>query len=381
MKILHVADLHLGRQFHGLSLDTDHAAILDQILDALTTQHPDVLIIAGDIYDRAAPPASSVRQFNDFMRRVAIQSDAAVVMIAGNHDSGDRIDAMSVMTDETRALIRGPLMADERPLILTDAAGQVAFSALPFGYEFAARECFGDDTITTPEDVMRAQIASARTHVPSAARWVIVAHGFVAGGHDSDSERPLARVGGIETVPADAFDGAHYVALGHLHKPQSVGAQHIRYSGAPLAFGFDESDEVKSMTLVDLAADGSVQITPLPFAPVRGVRTLRGTLDDLLIGTASDDFIKVVLTDVTPRIDPMKRLRVLFPNACLLSYERDEQTVDRAAAGRIARTILDDPLQVIDDFLHVVRDTPPNEAEIALVTEALNAKRSSEALA
>ncbi|WP_338112435.1 exonuclease subunit SbcD [Rhizobium gallicum] len=145
MRLLHTADLHLGRQFHGMSLEDDHAAILDQILQAINTHRPDVFIIAGDIFDRASPPATSVRQFNAFLGRVARETEAAVVMIAGNHDSGDRIGAMSVLTDVRRALIRGPLLADETPLILHDAAGPVAISALPYGYEFAARDCFGDE--------------------------------------------------------------------------------------------------------------------------------------------------------------------------------------------------------------------------------------------
>jgi len=142
MRILHTSDWHLGRQFHGQSLEDDHAVILEQVFAALIENVPDVLIIAGDIFDRASPPASAVRQFNDFIKRVASETNAAIVMIAGNHDSGDRIDSMAIMTDPNRALIRGPLIADEQPLILEDEHGSVAFSALPFGYEFAARECF-----------------------------------------------------------------------------------------------------------------------------------------------------------------------------------------------------------------------------------------------
>ncbi|MEH0070151.1 exonuclease subunit SbcD [Pannonibacter sp. Pt2-lr] len=146
MRILHTADLHLGRQFNGLPLEADHDAILGQILDALVSRDADVLVIAGDIFDRAAPPAPAVRQFNAFLSQVASQTRAAVVMIAGNHDSGDRIAAMSVMTDTRRALIRGVISASEMPLVLKDAAGPVAFTGLPFAYEHAARECFSDDS-------------------------------------------------------------------------------------------------------------------------------------------------------------------------------------------------------------------------------------------
>ena len=227
MKILHTADWHLGRQFEGCSLEQDQAAALEQVFTAITTHTPDVLIVAGDIFDRAVPPETSVRLFNGFLSRVASEAEAAIVLIAGNHDSGDRISAWATLSDGRRSLVRGALSSTELPLILEDAHGPVAISALPFGYERSAQEIFAISEIKCPEDVVRAQLAAARTHIPDGARWVVVAHAFVHGGNVSSCERPLSRlVGGIETVSADVFSGAHYVALGHLHKPQAVGADH-----------------------------------------------------------------------------------------------------------------------------------------------------------
>lgn len=315
MKILHTADLHLGRQFNGLSLEEDHAEALDQILAALTEHDVDVLVIAGDIFDRAVPPASAVRQFNGFLARI---ERAAVVMIAGNHDSADRISAMSALQDRRRVLIRGAVSASEPPLVLHDAHGPVAFSALPFSYEYAAQEAFNDPSLDTPEAVLRAQVEAARAALPEGARWVIAAHAFVAGAQGSESERPLARVGGIETVSPEIFAGADYVALGHLHRPQAI-APHIRYSGAPLAFGFDEAGAEKSFVLLQLSA-GAPEITLIPIRARRQVRALDGAFDDLLKSPPSDDFIKITLTDSAPVIDAMKRLRAVFPNACHLSY-------------------------------------------------------------
>lgn len=371
MRILHTADLHLGRHFNGISLEADHQAILDQIVAALLANEADVLVIAGDIFDRAAPPASAVRQFNGFLTRVARETTAAVVLIAGNHDSADRIASMSIMTDSRRALIRGPVEAAPEPLVLVDEAGPVAFSALPFAFEHAAREAFGDPTIDTPEDILVAQVAAARASVPAGARWVVVAHAFVAGGLASDSERPIARLGGVETVSPKVFEGAHYVALGHLHRLQKVGGPHIRYAGAPLAFGFDEGGAARGMSLVDLAADGAATITAVPFAPLRAVRTLRGTLEELLATLPSEDFIRAVLTDETRRIDPMRRLREVFPNACELSYarlDRAPEAKSRAAASAGAA----DPLAVIDDFLAVVRGSGLEGREREIVAGALH---------
>ncbi len=321
MRILHTADLHLGRQFNGIPLDDDHGAVLGQIVSAITSNDIDVLVIAGDIFDRAAPPTSAVRQFNGFLARVASETAAAVVMIAGNHDSGDRIASMAIMTDTRRALIRGAISSDEKPLVLSDAHGPVAFTGLPFAYEYAARECFADEALHTPENVLAAQVSCGRRNIPDGARWVVVSHAFVAGASTSENERPLTRVGGVETVSSAVFEGAHYVALGHLHRPQSVGASHVRYSGSPLAFGFDESDCQKSMSLVEIDAVGRATIETVPFEPIRRVRVLRGRHAELLLAERSDDFIKVVLTDDVPVIDGMKRIRDVFPNACELLYD------------------------------------------------------------
>jgi len=379
MRILHTADFHLGRQFHGISLELDHTAVLDQMVNALVEHQVDVFIIAGDIFDRASPPATAVRQFNEFIKRVANETNAAVVMIAGNHDSGDRIEAMSVMTADRRALIRGSLAEEEIPLIREDGFGSVAFSALPFGYEFAARECFSDESISNPEDVLRAQVRAAKSHIPENARWVIVAHGFVTGGGESDSERSLTRVGGIETVPIDVFEGAHYVALGHLHKPQNIVANRIRYSGSPLAFGFDESDDEKSMTLLDLLADGSLVTKIIPLQPVRSVRTLRGKLADLFEVPSSDDFIKIILTDEGQMIDAMKRVRQVFPNAAQLTYDRFENAPEiKSMDGSVSA--LDDPQKVISSFLEHVRDQSPDEHESRLIEAVLSGIYEQEAI-
>lgn len=371
MRILHTSDWHLGRQFHGLSLDEDHDHILVQILAVIDDERPDVVIIAGDIFDRANPPQSAITRLSQFLTTVRAASDAAIVIIAGNHDSAAQIGAMGVLADGGAAIVRGPLDEDERPLVVSDAHGPVAISALPFAFEYAARLCFDDDGIGCPADVIRAQLASARKHVAEGMRWVVVAHAFVDGAATSESERPLTRmVGGIETVSAAAFEGAHYVALGHLHRPQPVGLDHIRYSGAPLAFGFDEEGQQKSVSLIDLAADGIVTVAEVPLRPLRQVRTIRGKLAELLAATGvSNDIVRVVLTDDTPQIDPMKRIRAFYPNAVQLSYERSERPVELRLEEQ--RAAIDDPQTLSSAFLEFIRGEPLSEAEGQIVASAL----------
>lgn len=359
----------------GLSLDEDHEAVLSQVVETLVAEAVDVLVIAGDVFDRASPPNTAIRQFNRFLKRVAEETDAAVVMISGNHDSGDRIEAMSVFSTAARVLVRGIADRVEAPLVLEDAQGKVAFSALAFSYEYPARELFGDESINTPADVIGAQIAAARAQVPKGARWVVVAHAFVAGGAVGETERALTRVGGIETVPAEVFAGADYVSLGHLHKPQEVGARHIRYSGAPLAFGFDEAGQEKSMTIVDLHAQGC-DIHTVPFRPLRQVRSLTGSFAELLAGTPSEDFIQAILSDETPLIDPMKRLRAVYPNACHLAYARQARAPETRAPGAGRAAI--PPIDMVGDFLKIMRGRAPDVAELALAANRLHATQVAE---
>ncbi|MEH6695006.1 MAG: exonuclease SbcCD subunit D C-terminal domain-containing protein [Hyphomonas sp.] len=377
MKLLHTSDLHLGRQFNGTSLEEDHAVALDQIVEAVKANSVDALIIAGDVFDRASPPQGAVRQFNGFLQRVKTETDAAVAMIAGNHDSGDRIDLSAIAADRSRWLIRGAISSEEAPLLLSDQHGTVAISALPFAYEYAARECFESESIDTPEDVLVAQVAAARAQIPESTRWVIVAHAFVTGGSVSDSERSLTRVGGIETVRTSAFDGAHYVALGHLHRPQSVGAEHIRYSGSPLAFGFDEADSEKSMSLIELDAAGQASVEVLPFKPVRRARVLRGKHAELLLSDPSGDFIKAVLTDDAPVIDGMKRLREVFPNACELVYSRDGRPLEvKSADGQSVAAA--EPVDVVRSFLTEVSLEAITDSEQEVVAASLTRLRQKE---
>lgn len=367
MKILHSSDWHLGRSFNGISLEEDHEHILGQVLQAVQTHKPDVLIIAGDIYDRASPPEFALAQFRKFMSGI-VPLNTAVVMIAGNHDSAERIGAMDLLPGRSRILIRGPLSREERPLILHDAHGPVAFSALPFAYEYAARECFSNVDIHCPQDVLAQQIHAARQQITPDMRWVITAHAFVAGGADTESEKALARIAGnLQTVSPSSFEGAHYVALGHLHRSQHAGAPHIRYSGSPLPFGFDEEGSEKSMTLVDLDAAGTATTQIIPFDIRRKVRVITGKFAEILdAAIPSEDFIKIVLTDEDRKIDPLKPIHAVYPNAGPLLYKKDQ---DFMATGLVDASGMEskDPKELVSDFLIMSRNEATTEAEAKLV--------------
>lgn len=372
MKILHTSDWHLGRTFKGEPLIEDHAYFLNQLMDVIQSQKPDVLIIAGDVFDRASPPASAISQFDDFQRQVYHNTKTALVILAGNHDSGERIGINGPFADKDRVLIRGRLESDDRPLILQDEFGPVAFSALPYGEIYAARETFKSTDISSPADVIEAQVECARKLIPNDARWVISAHAFVTGASTTESERSLS-VGGIETVSANVFEGAHYVALGHLHRAQKVGNDNIRYSGSPLSFAFDEAGSEKSMTMITLGANGVSNAELIPLKALRQVRILKGELTQLEKVTddpGSNDLIHAILTDKGAVLDPMARLRKAYPNAITLERET-LQSAKSENKGR-ATAKLTDPQAVIQEFMAHVREEPLSDEEQCILKTAFS---------
>ena len=258
-------------------------------------------------------------------------------------------------------------------LVLEDEHGSVAFSALPYGEIFAARRAFDDETVRSPEDVLRLEVNAAQVLRPKGARWVVIAHAFVTGGLPSESERKLS-VGTVETVSSSLFDDADYVALGHLHRAQTAGRDTIRYSGSPLAFGFDEADTIKTMTVFDLGADGKPEdFQEIAFEPLRKVREVKGLIADLVLEAEkypSDDYICAVLLDEGAVVEPAAQSRPHYPNILQTLREKKRDLV-HASAGR-AHSKLDNPMGVIEEFVEFVRGEKPNKAETGVVTRLID---------
>lgn len=373
MRVLHTADWHLGKTLRGVSLHEDHAHVLEQVFQTIVRESIDVLIVAGDVYDKATPSEAAMKLYSDFLERVHSETRTAIVVIAGNHDSGQRLGTASRLFDQNRILVRGPLSSAERPLILNDDHGPIAISALPYGEIYAARRAFKSESIRSPEDVLQAQVAAAKANIPDNARWIIVAHAFVTNCQPTDSERTLC-VGTVETVPSSLFDGAHYVALGHLHRPQTAGEDWIRYSGSPLAFGFDEAGTTKSMTVFDLDSDGHVQdLKSVDFEPIHQVREVKGLLHDLVADAKenpSEDYIRAILLDEGALFEPAAQLRPYYPNILQTLREKTRELV-MTSAGR-AESKLDDPIGVIGEFLTYVRGEDASEKELEVTKNVLD---------
>lgn len=378
MRILHTADWHLGRLLHQVSLLEDQRFALDQIRSLIESQRVDVLVIAGDVYDRAVPPSEAVELLDGFIDQVSAQLGIPVVMIAGNHDSVSRLGFGARQLAKAGIYIFQPT-AEPEPVVLQDEHGEVAFYGFPYLEPVQVRELSGDLSVRTHDQAAALLTSRALAHNGDTRRSVGVAHCFVSGGEVCDSERPLS-VGGTDQVSADHFKGFSYTALGHLHQPQQQGAAHVRYSGSLAKYSFSEANHHKSVTLIDMGATGTCTIEQLPLQPRRDLRIIQGELEDLLANPPSDDsaadYLLVRLDDEHALLDVMSRLRAVYPN--VLQIERPgliNRGVDRVEHSESLKR---EELPLFADFFEQMRGEALNDEQRQLLSEALEQLRRDE---
>lgn len=321
MKFFHLSDLHLGRRMYEFSLIDDQKFILEELLCLAAEEHPDAVVIAGDIYDRAVPSAEAVELFDSFLTELAGRH-IPVLAIAGNHDSPERIAFGAGLMAPSGVFLSPVYNGYVEPVLLSDSFGAVNFYLLPFIKPANVRRFYPEEAIESYTDALRCAVE--HMNVDPSARNVLVTHQFVTGGVRSESED--ITVGGTDNVDAAVFDGFDYVALGHLHGAQRIGRETLRYSGTPLKYSFAEKDQIKSITVVKLGAKGNVSVSSLPLTPRRDMREIRGTyieltLRDSYAGTDTEDYIHAVLTDENDIPNALARLRSIYPNLMKLDYD------------------------------------------------------------
>ena len=356
MRILHTSDWHLGRLLHNVHLTEDQAYVLDDLVRLVADARPDVVIVAGDLYDRAVPPPEAVALLDEVLARIVLDRGVPVVAIAGNHDSPERVGfAARLLADRGLHLI-GPL-GRARAIHLADAHGPVHLVPLPYASPEAVRSAFAGEEARGHDEALRAQVTRAVDGL-GAGRRVAIAHAFVTGGAGSESERPLV-VGGTGEVDASAFDGFAYAALGHLHRPQAVGEARVRYSGSLLPYSFAEVDHRKTVSLVELDAQGGVTSEEVPLRARRAMRVVEGTLDELLAADVEEetrhDYLLARLMDTRPVLDAMARLRERYPN--VLHIERPALMPDGPLEPRADHRKME-PLDLFADFWEQVKGEP-----------------------
>ncbi|MBT0568443.1 exonuclease SbcCD subunit D [Williamsia sp. CHRR-6] len=371
MRILHTSDWHLGRTFHGVDLLDDQRQALAHVADVVRDNDIDVVIVAGDVYDRSVPSADAVVVYDQALQALRA-AGATIVVTSGNHDSPTRLGVGSSFAAAGGLHLRTTIADIDTPVVLADEYGPVAIYGIPYLEPEVARMDLGVPQARSHADVLGAAMDRVRGHLAvHPARSVVVAHAFVVGATASGSERCIS-VGGVETVGAEVFSGVDYVALGHLHSPQAV-TDTVRYSGSPLPYSFGEATHEKSVWLVEIDAQGAVEVSGVPIPQVRGLRSLTGTLDELLSAEqytdAEGDYIDATLTDAVRPIDPMRRLRTRFPHAVTVAW-RNPRADDLDDQRHRLRGRSD--LDVVSAFVTDVRDAP-SAREIELIEGGLRA--------
>lgn len=372
MRILHTSDWHLGRQFHNVSLLDDQRHVLNQIVDIVRDRKVDVVLVAGDIYDRSVPPAAAVELLDETIHRICAELKVPMILLAGNHDGPRRLGFAARQLAGAGLHVAGPLWSVPCPILLKDTSCEVAFYPIPYADPATVREIHGVET-TDHDSALAYLLGRVRQDNGPTRPSVVLAHCFLAGSEPSESERPLS-LGGADAVSPEHFRDFSYAALGHLHGPQWRGAEHIRYSGSPLKYSFSEERQRKSLTLVELDGSGKAVIELIPLTPRHDMRSLEGNLADLLAAGKNDpqreDYLLVRLTDRHAILDPMGKLREVYPNVLHLERPGLMAGAERVQVGR--DRLKQGELAMFEDFFEQVTGDPPSEEQRRVVADALD---------
>lgn len=339
MKFMHLSDLHIGKRVNEFSMLEDQKYILAQILELAKKEQVDGVFLAGDLYDKPVPPAEAVRVLDGFLTRLA-EMEVPVFAVSGNHDSAERL-AFGAQLFSSRGVYLSPVYDGNAEVVsMEDSYGEVRVYLLPFVKPATVRHVFEDEEIDSYQDAVRAAVE--HMEIDPAVRNVLAAHQFVTGAARCESEEIL--VGGLDNVDVTVFDQFDYVALGHIHSPQHVGRETVRYCGTPLKYSFSEAEQEKSVTVVELKEKGQVEIRKIPLVPLRDMRRIRGTYLEVTNrsfyeGTNTEDYVQITLTDEEDVPDGLQKLRVIYPNLMRLEYDntRTRESGDVTGACEVER--------------------------------------------
>lgn len=373
VRFLHTSDWHVGRSFHGTDLLAEQDTVLGHLADLVAAEAVDVVLVAGDVYDRAVPSAEAVQVATRAMARLR-RAGAELVITPGNHDSATRLGAFAEFAAAGGLHLCTSATRIGDPVVLEDTHGPVVIYGIPYLEPEPARHALGVPGAKGHTGVLTEAMRRVRADLARRApgtRSVVLAHAFVSGGKATDSERTIA-VGGVEHVAAEVFEGADYVALGHLHGPQTL-ADGLRYSGSPLAYSFSEAAQRKSVWLVDFDEAGLAGVTRHELPVPRELAKLSGSIEALLTAEEHagllDCYLSVTLTDPVRPIDAMRRLRERFPFTVHLDWQPENA---RTPGLRYAEAVRGRPdHQIAENFLSDCRGAPPNDRETELLRLAL----------
>ena len=377
MRFLHLSDLHLGKRLGEMPLAKDQEYILSELAGIADSENADAVIIAGDVYDTAVPPAEAVSMFDRFITRLA-DSGKKIFIISGNHDSQRRLEFGASLMKNSGVYLRGTYGGAYEPVVLRDEEGEICVYMLPFvkpsSVRFAHEEC---EAATTDEAV---RFAISAMNVDPSKRNILIAHQFVAGSQRSDSEDLSA--GGSDSVGPDALAAFDYVALGHLHSSQRAGSEFIRYCGSPLKYSFSEIRGNKCALIVDVMKKGCVSVKSLPLTPLHDLRHIKGEYAQLTLlenykGTKLDDYVYITLTDEDDVPNAIGKLRSIYPNILKLDYD-NVRTRTTAQFDIPSEVKMKSPEELISEFFKMQNSVLPNEYQTQIIKDTLKKLRDGE---
>ncbi len=385
LKIIHTADWHIGKLVHGLHMTEDQDYLLKQFVRLVDDEKPDVVIIAGDIYDRTVPPVEAVELMDKILTEILIECKTKIIMITGNHDSSDRVGFANRILRNHGLYIRTDLEKSIDPIVISDEFGAVNFYPIPFIEPIRVRKLYDDNEIKTYDDSMKAIMKEIDEVIDKSERNICITHGFVIGTESldtSESERPLT-VGGSDYVSVDYFNDFDYVALGHLHGPQKVKSEKIRYSGSLMKYSFSEALQKKSITVIDMDENGETTIEQRYLQPIRDMRIIKGNLNDLIDESVytlgnTDDYIMAVITDEGELVDPIAKLRTVYPNILKLSRESKDSSDDDNRTSASSDFLKKTPDELFEEFYTNISRNEYTEEKKEIVENVVNEMNYSE---
>lgn len=376
MRILHTADLHIGKMVNNFSMLEDQRYILNQMVDAVKTQQANAFIIAGDVYDRPIPSADAVEVFHDFIQKLH-ETGVEIFCISGNHDSPERLSFAQEILGEHGVHFAGTYKEKCKQITLQDVDGPVVFTLMPF----VKAAVLGEDSSKGAVRHMLADTLGA--DIAQTNRHILITHYFVTNaGHApelSDSENPVS-VGGLDNVDASYFKGFAYTALGHIHKPQQMnkegdGLGPVVYAGSPLAYSFSECGQEKSIVQIDMDENGIVQIKRIPLIPLHRMRRIKGRLEEVISPAVSEcfdkeDYLQITLTDEEELIDPIGMLRSVYPNIMQLVFEKREKESD-GEYSVIESVEKKSTEELFEDFYYLIREKEMDDARKSVIRDVI----------
>lgn len=370
MKCIHLSDLHIGKRVNEFSMLEDQAYILTKIINIIDAEKPDAVLISGDVYDKTVPSAEAVSLFDDFLVRLS-KRHLKVFVISGNHDSPERIAFGGKIMDAQGVYMSPVYQKDIEPIVMADTYGDICIYMLPFIKPAHVRAQFPEEKIESYNDALK--VAVDHLKADKTVRNILLTHQFVTGSERTDSEE--LSVGGSDHVSAQIFDDFDYVALGHLHKPQFMGRESLRYCGTPLKYSFSEASHQKSVTVVDVKEKGNMEIRTVPLVPLRDMVELKGTYMALTSkafyeGLNREDYYHITLTDEEDVPEAMNKLRVIYKNIMKLDYD-NQRTRSSAVIEGVEDIKSKSPLTLVGELYELQNNQPLSEDQRIFLEEMI----------